>query len=86
MEVNSPPVTRSSVAHPARNDPGAHPGWGNQKSNSSSALKATIGRRPLNTWDGVPAHRSRLVRAFVESTNGAIRLERRPPTPRDSTR
>ncbi len=36
-------------------------------------------RRPLlNIWDGLPAHRSCLVREYIESKNGAIQLERLP--------
>jgi transposase len=42
------------------------------------ALVATIGRQLLIVWDGLAAHRSRLVRAFVEGTHGAIQLERLP--------
>ncbi|HEY8509782.1 MAG TPA: transposase, partial [Steroidobacteraceae bacterium] len=43
------------------------------------ALKATIGRRLLIVWDGLRAHRSRLVRQYVESQRGAIALEFLPP-------
>lgn len=42
------------------------------------ALSQTIGKKPLIVWDGLKAHQSRLVRAFVESTRGAIQLERLP--------
>lgn len=43
------------------------------------ALKATIGRKLLIVWDGLRAHRSRLVRQYVESQRGAIALEFLPP-------
>lgn len=39
------------------------------------ALEATIGRRLLIIWDGLQAHRSRLVRDHVESRGGRIQLE-----------
>jgi transposase len=39
------------------------------------ALHATIGEPVLIIWDRLQAHRSRLVREFVESRNGAIQLE-----------
>lgn len=42
------------------------------------ALKDTIGKKLLIIWDGLRAHQSRLVRAFVEATQGAIQLERLP--------
>lgn len=42
------------------------------------ALHTTIGRKLLIVWDGLAAHRSRRVRTFVESTEGAIQLERLP--------
>ena len=42
------------------------------------ALRQTIGRKLLIIWDGLAAHRRRLVRAFVESTGGALQLERLP--------
>mgnify|MGYP000509970362 CR=1 FL=1 len=42
------------------------------------ALHATIGRKLLIVWDGLAAHRSRLVRAFIETRRGAIQLERLP--------
>ena len=38
------------------------------------ALEATIGRRLLIIWDGLQAHRSRLVRNHVESRGGRIQL------------
>jgi len=43
-----------------------------------AALHKTIGRRLLVIWDGLAAHRSRLVRAYVETLRGAIQLERLP--------
>jgi transposase len=43
-----------------------------------SALHQTIGRRLLVIWDGLAAHRSRAVRAFIDRLNGAIQLERLP--------
>ena len=42
------------------------------------ALKDTIGDKLLIIWDGLPAHRSRLVRNYVESLEGQIQLERLP--------
>lgn len=42
------------------------------------ALHQTIGHKLLVIWDGLPAHRSRLVRAFIESRKGAIQLEQLP--------
>lgn len=42
------------------------------------ALKDTIGGKLLIIWDGLPAHRSRLVRNYVESLDGQIQLERLP--------
>jgi transposase len=42
------------------------------------ALKDTIGGKLLIIWDGLPAHRSRLVRDYVESLDGQIQLERLP--------
>lgn len=42
------------------------------------ALKDTIGGKLLIIWDGLPAHRSRLVRNYVESLEGQIQLERLP--------
>lgn len=42
------------------------------------ALHQTVGKKLLIIWDGLQAHRSRLVREFVETTRGAIQLERLP--------
>lgn len=42
------------------------------------ALHQTIGRKLLIIWDGLPAHRSRLVRAFIDSLKGVIQLEQLP--------
>jgi transposase len=42
------------------------------------ALKATIHGKLLIIWDGLPAHRSRVVRDYVESLDGHIQLERLP--------
>jgi transposase len=42
------------------------------------ALAATIKGKLLIIWDGLPAHRSRLVRDYVESLHGQIALERLP--------
>jgi transposase len=36
-------------------------------------------RKLLIVWDRLQAHRSRLVREYVESQGGAIHLEFRPP-------
>jgi transposase len=36
-------------------------------------------RRPLLViWDGLPAHRSALVREYLESLNGAVQIEQLP--------
>jgi len=42
------------------------------------AVKTTIHGRLLIIWDGLPAHRSRVVREYVESLDGHIQLERLP--------
>lgn len=42
------------------------------------ALQRTIRGKLLIIWDGLPAHRSRLVREYVESLDGRIQLERLP--------
>lgn len=42
------------------------------------ALMRQIRGRLLIIWDGLPAHRSRLVRQYVESLDGRIVLERLP--------
>lgn len=42
------------------------------------ALQQTIGQKLLIIWDGLKAHQSRLVRGFIESTQGALQLERLP--------
>ena len=42
------------------------------------ALKATIRGRLMIIWDRLPAHRSRLVRDYVELLDGSIELERLP--------
>ena len=41
-------------------------------------LRTTIGEDLLVIWDGLKAHRSRLVREFVESLHGPIQLEYLP--------
>ena len=46
------------------------------------ALRTQLRRPLLVLWDGLPAHRSRLVRDYLESLDGAIQIERRLPTPR----
>jgi transposase len=38
-------------------------------------LQRQLKRKLLVIWDGLPAHRSRLVRDYVDSTHGAIQLE-----------
>jgi transposase len=43
------------------------------------ALIRHIPRRLLVVWDGLPAHRSRLVREYVESLQGRIELAYLPP-------
>lgn len=42
------------------------------------ALHQQIGRKLLVIWDGLMAHRSRLVRDYVDGLDGAIQLERLP--------
>jgi transposase len=42
------------------------------------ALNATLRGKLLVIWDGLPAHRSRVVRDYVESLDGHIQLERLP--------
>lgn len=42
------------------------------------ALAATIGRKLLIVWDGLQAHRSKLVRGYIDSQSGAIAIERLP--------
>ena len=42
------------------------------------ALQRQLRRPLLIIWDGLPAHRSRLVADFIESQRGAIQLERLP--------
>mgnify|MGYP001075549146 CR=1 FL=1 len=42
------------------------------------ALKATLRGKLLVIWDGLPAHRSRVVRDYVELLDGHIQLERLP--------
>jgi transposase len=42
------------------------------------ALQATIHRKLLIIWDGLQAHRSRLVREHVEAQRGRLALERLP--------
>ena len=41
-------------------------------------LRRQIKRRLLVIWDGLPAHRSRVVRDYVDSTQGAIQIEPLP--------
>ncbi len=42
------------------------------------ALRRQIKRKLLIVWDGLPVHKSRLVRQYVDSLNGAIQLEVMP--------
>ena len=42
------------------------------------ALQATIGRKMLIVWDRLQAHRSRLVKDYVEKQRGALALEYLP--------
>lgn len=39
------------------------------------ALSATIGRKFLVIWDGLRAHRSKLVREYLDNQRGAIAVE-----------
>lgn len=41
-------------------------------------LRQQIKRPLMVIWDGLPAHRSRLVRDYVDGTAGAIQIERLP--------
>ncbi len=41
-------------------------------------LKRQIKRKVLIVWDGLPVYKSRLVREYVDSLNGAIQLEVMP--------
>ena len=43
------------------------------------ALRRHLKRRLLIIWDGLQAHRSRLVREYVDATHGAIQLAFLPP-------
>ena len=43
------------------------------------ALQATLGRKLLIVWDRLQAHRSHLVKAYVEAQRGTIALEYLPP-------
>jgi transposase len=43
------------------------------------ALVKQIGRRLLIVWDGLKAHRSRLVRDYVDGLNGKVALAFLPP-------
>lgn len=43
------------------------------------ALARQIGRKLLIIWDGLKAHRSRLVRDYVDSLEGRIEPAFRPP-------
>ena len=38
------------------------------------ALRRHLKRKLLIVWDGLQAHRSRMVRDYVDSTNGAVQL------------
>lgn len=42
------------------------------------ALGRQIRRPLLVIWDGLPAHRSALVREYLESLNGAVQIEQLP--------
>jgi len=42
------------------------------------ALVATVRGKLLIIWDGLPAHRSRVVRDYVESLAGHVQIERLP--------
>ena len=43
-----------------------------------AALRRQIKRKLLVIWDGLPAHRSRLVRAYLEGLKGDIQIEPLP--------
>jgi transposase len=42
------------------------------------ALRTQIKRKLLIVWDGLPVHKSRVVRQYVDSLKGAIQLEQLP--------
>lgn len=42
------------------------------------ALRRQLKRRLLIIWDGLPAHRGGLVRAYLEAQRGAVQIERLP--------
>lgn len=42
------------------------------------ALRRQIRRKLLVIWDGLPAHRGRLVKDFLETQRGALQIERLP--------
>jgi transposase len=44
-----------------------------------SALMRHIHRPLILVWDGLPAHRSALVRDYIKSLNGRIQVEYLPP-------
>lgn len=48
---------------------------GPQRIEFLKALKAQIRHKLLIIWNGLPVHKSRLVRDYVESLNGAMQLE-----------
>ena len=43
------------------------------------ALRAHLKQRLLITWDGLKAHRSRLVREYLDSTEGTVEMAFLPP-------
>ena len=49
------------------------------------ALTKQIRGKLLVIWDGLPAHRSRVVKDYVESLDGHLVLERLPAYARNST-
>ena len=43
------------------------------------ALRAHLKQPPLIIWDGLKAHRSKLVRKYLDSTDGAVQMAFLPP-------
>jgi transposase len=71
------PSSQHTNAWPAQ-CPRRHAGSFQSRRQHLKALKATVRGRLLIIWDGLPAHRSRRVRDYVESLAGHIQLERPP--------
>jgi transposase len=53
--------------------------WKEQHVESLKALRAHFRQPLLIIWDGLKAHRSKLVREYLDSTEGAVQIEFLPP-------